>query len=618
MNSKSKKQVLYGEANYKNMVVENGYYVDKTGFIPVLESYKNPVFLRPRRFGKSLWCTTLTYYYDINESNNFDQLFGHTAIGKTPTPLHNSFMVLSLDFSIVDPSGDIQDIRDRFNQQCNISLQGIAWQYKKYFTHPLDIDLNKDAAINLKKILTMIHAFDLPRLYVIIDEYDNFANQLITSHQDVLYRELTADDSFFKNFFKSLKNGTKDGTIARTFITGVLPITIDDLASAYNIAEFITLEEKFETMMGFTREETDHLIDEIYRDHDIDAGTRPLVKEVITANYNGYRFVDPGKEGIFNSTILMYFLRKFIDYKKIPEYMLDVNLKTDISWVKRLTASNPANTSELVNQLLIENRLSYNKLALLEKFNMSQFFEKSFYPVSFYYLGMLTKRDDRYMCLPNLNMRSIFVDYFNEIYKIDVSTKYAELMAGFINHPDIPELFAGYWELYISQLPEAIFQQVNENFYRTTFFDLCRQHLSGYFTWALESSYASGRTDLEFIGKYHTQFAGLRFLLEFKYYSNARWNKIKRGLPVPGDEGDSKSKMKMKNGHTAEADSSKITGKKDKKKDAAKISQFQAPEKDIEQLKAYGAEWKKKHPNPGNKSFLVYCFGNQGYRVFPI
>jgi len=616
MNSKSKKQVLYGEANYKNMVVENGYYVDKTGFIPVLESYKNPVFLRPRRFGKSLWCTTLTYYYDINESKNFDQLFEHTAIGKNPTPLHNSFMVLSLDFSIVDPSGDIEDIRDRFNQQCNISLQGIAWRYKKHFTQTLEIDLNNDAAINLKKILTMIHAFDLPRLYVIIDEYDNFANQLITSHQDVLYRELTADHSFFKNFFKSLKNGTKDGTIARTFITGVLPITIDDLASAYNIAEFITLEEKFETMMGFTREETGQLIDEIYRDHEIDPGTRPLVKEVITANYNGYRFVDPGKEGIFNSTILMYFLRKFIDYKKIPEYMLDVNLKTDISWVKRLTASNPANTEELVNQLLIENRISYNKLALLEKFSMSQFFEKSFYPISFYYLGMLTKRDDQYMCLPNLNMRSIFVDYFNEIYKIDVSTKYAELMAGFINHPDIPKLFAGYWELYISQLPEAIFQQVNENFYRTTFFDLCRQHLSGYFTWALESSYASGRTDLEFIGKYHTQFAGLRFLLEFKYYSNARWNKIKQELPVSVGEGDSKSKMK--NGHTGEADSSKITGKKNKKKDAAKISQFQAPEKDIEQLKTYGAEWKKKHPNPGNKSFLVYCFGNQGYRVFPI
>jgi len=605
MNSKSRRRVLYGEANYKNMVKKNGYYVDKTGFIPLLEDYSSPVFLRPRRFGKSLWCTTLSYYYDINETDNFEQLFGHTAIGKDPTPLHNSCMVLSLDFSIVDPSGGIEDIRRRFYQQCNISLRSIIWRYKKYFGDTLEIQLDEDVSINLKNILTMIQAFDLPGLYVIIDEYDNFANQLITSHQDALYRELTADNSFFKNFFKTLKNGIKDGAIARTFITGILPITIDDLASAYNIAEFITLEEKFETMMGFTFEETGKLVDEIYRDYEIDPSSRQLIMEVVTANYNGYRMVNPKGEGIFNSTILMYFLKKFITYRKIPEYLIDMNLKTDISWVKRLTASNPGDTEELVNQLLMDNQIPYNKLALLEKFNMSQFFEKSFYPISFYYLGMFTKRDEWYMCLPNLNMKTIFVDYFNDIYKIDVSSKYAEMISGFVDNPDIPALFAGYWELYISQLPEAIFQRVNENFYRTTFFDLCRQHLSDYFTWALESSYASGRTDLEFIGKYHTQFAGLRFLLEFKYYSNARWNKIKRELPV------SAGKSKMKNGGTGEPG----TGKRKK---TTKISQFQALEQDIKQLKAYEAEWKKKHSHPGNKSFLVYCFGNQGFRVFPI
>ena len=209
MNIKSKKHVLYGEANYKNMVIENGYYVDKTGFIRLLEGYKNPVFLRPRRFGKSLWCTTLTYYYDINETDNFEQFFGHTSIGKNPTPLHNRFMILSLDFSVVDPSGEIEDIRSRFNQQCNISLQSVARRYRKYFEESIDIDLNEDVSINLKKILAMINDYDLPRLYVIIDEYDNFANQLITSHQDGLYRELTADNSFLKNFFKTLKNGAK-------------------------------------------------------------------------------------------------------------------------------------------------------------------------------------------------------------------------------------------------------------------------------------------------------------------------------------------------------------------------------------------------------------------------
>ncbi|MCP5049332.1 MAG: AAA family ATPase, partial [bacterium] len=176
---------------------------------------------------------------------------------------------------------------------------------------------------------------------------------------------------------------------------------------------------------------------------------------------------------------------------------------------------------------------------------------------------------------------SIFVDYFNDIYKIDVSTKYAELMAGFVNQPDIPTLFAGYWDLYISQLPEAIFQQVNENFYRSTFFELCRQHLSDDFTFEVERTYVTGRTDLEFVGKFHTQFAGLRYLLEFKYYSNAEWKKI----------------------------SADINGN---------IAQFQPTETDINQLKAYEKEWKKEHTRGEKKSFLVYCIGNQGFRVFPI
>ncbi|MCP4155577.1 MAG: AAA family ATPase, partial [bacterium] len=343
------KRIRYGEANYKSIVLDNGYYVDKTGYIRLMEEYKNPVFLRPRRFGKSLWCTTLKYYYDINEADDFEQLFGHTDIGKNPTPLHNRFLVLSLDFSIIDPSGGIEEITRRFNKQCNISIRSVTRRYRDYFEEPVVIDLNEDASINLGNLLAFINDYDLPKLYVIIDEYDNFANQLITAHKDALYRELTADNSFLKNFFKTLKNGCKARTIDRVFITGVLPITIDDLSSGYNIADFLTLNKKFENMMGFTQQEVSALLDEVYEDHRLPPGTRWQIMEIITANYNGYRIIDPNGDGLFNSTILMYFLRQFIDEKEIPEYLIDVNLKTDVSWVKRLTASNPDNTKELVN-----------------------------------------------------------------------------------------------------------------------------------------------------------------------------------------------------------------------------------------------------------------------------
>jgi len=338
MTTKAKKRVLYGEANYKRMVTDKGYYVDKTSYIRLMEKYRNPIFLRPRRFGKSLWCTTLEYYYDINEADNFQQLFGHTDIGKDPTPLHNCFMILSLDFSIIEPSGDIEKIQNRLNDQCTTALQVLLDRYRKYFKDFNEFNPDIDVSVNLGNILGWIEGFDLPRLYVIIDEYDNFANQFITSHKDTLYRELTLDNSFLKNFFKILKYGCKTGTIDRVFITGVLPITIDDLSSGYNIADFLTLKKEFENMMGFTQKETETLLDEIYEDNDIDPATRPLIMETIRANYNGYRIVAPNGEGLFNSTTLMNFLREFITYRKIPHYLIDVNLKTDVSWVKRLTA----------------------------------------------------------------------------------------------------------------------------------------------------------------------------------------------------------------------------------------------------------------------------------------
>ena len=582
MKRETKRQILYGEANYKILVEEDGYYVDKTSYIRLLERYKRPVFLRPRRFGKSLWCTTLSYYYDINEEDNFEELFGHTSIGKDPTREHNSYMVLSLDFSIIEPWGDINEIRGRFNDICNSSLNFLVRKYKKYFKGVVEIDRNRDASINLNEILREIVLSGLPKLYIIIDEYDNFTNQLITSHKDSLYKEITGDDSFLKGFFKLLKSGMKEGAIARTFITGVLPITIDDLSSGYNIAQFITLEKKFETMLGFTQDEMNDLLDAIYEEHGIDPATRKIVMETIKNNYNGYHIVDPFGESVYNSTIAMFFLEKFVDTKEIPDFLIDVNLKTDISWVKRLTNSNPERTEELVNELLIENRINYTSTYLVEKFSMSQFFEKTFYPISFYYLGMLTKEDEQYMCLPNLNMKSIFTDYFNDIHKIDVTTNYAEIMRSFIEHPDIPQLFAGYWRYHISQLPESIFQKVNENFYRTTFFDLCRQHLSAYFTWAVEKSRSTGRTDLEFVGKYHTKMADIRYLLEFKYYSNAKWNKIKASIP------------------------------------GGNIDGFQATQTDIKQINDYQTEWKQEHPEANNKSFLKYCFGNQGFKVIPI
>ncbi len=481
-----KKCVLYASADYEEIVRENGYFIDKTDYIAKLETVKNPVFLRPRRFGKSLWCRILECYYNINQKDDFERLFGHTYIGKNPTSLRNSFFVLHLDFSVIASSGDIAEIEKSFNHHCNLCIGTMLELSQAWFEGQITVDLKEKASDSLERVLKYIQAKNFPRLYIIIDEYDNFANQLIVAHKDHLYRELTRDDSFLKTFFNTLKGGRKNNTISNVFITGVLPITMDDLASGFNVANFITLDPEFGNMLGFTQTEVNCLMDKIYQDYDLAPASRRETDDIIRNNYNGYRFVSLQDEALYNPTILMYFLQYLTRHRQIPKHLTDPNLRTDISWVRRLTGSNPQYTEEFVGQLMMHNIIRYDDNYLVSKFDMSQFFERSFFPVSFFYLGMLTRHDEFYLRLPNLNMKQIFTEYFNEIHRIDVSTKYAEMMQGFVNTLNLKQLFADYWELYVSQLPEIIFQQVNENFYRTTFFELCSRFLSRWFTFNVE------------------------------------------------------------------------------------------------------------------------------------
>ncbi|MEI6263313.1 MAG: AAA family ATPase, partial [Deltaproteobacteria bacterium] len=185
-----KKRILYGVANYEEIIAENGYFVDKTRYIPELEMIRNPVFLRPRRFGKSLWCRILECYYSIHLKDRFEELFGNTWIGNNPTRLKNAFIVLHLDFSMIELGKDVDTIRTNFNQICNGKMDGVIRRYAPWFNEQVRIDFEKSANSNLEVILRQASQNDLPPLYVIIDEYDNFANQLITGHKDHLYKKL--------------------------------------------------------------------------------------------------------------------------------------------------------------------------------------------------------------------------------------------------------------------------------------------------------------------------------------------------------------------------------------------------------------------------------------------
>jgi hypothetical protein len=515
------RRIPYAVANYEEIIRDHYYFVDKTRFIPELERYKIPVFLRPRRFGKSLWCSILECYYDINRKDRFEELFGKTDIGRNPTAARNSQLILRLDFSVIVVRSSMDALEQSFNLAARDAFRGFVTASRPYadFSAALDCASATDA---LRSILRTAADANTPPLHIIIDEYDNFTNQLLTTHQDSLYSELTTGDSFLRTFFKVIKAGIGEGTVARVFVTGVLPVTMDDLTSGFNIGQVITLEPHVLNMMGFTQAEVDTYLDEIFADHDWPAILKQQVRDDLRSHYNGYRLLPDTQETLYNSTICNFYLNRLvIDEGRIPTETIDHNLRTDVNWLRRLCGGDQE-ARELVQTLMFDGQLPADLPMLSSKFNMHQFFAKPFFPLSLYYLGMLTFRDDFSLEFPNLTVKKIFTEYFNELERIDVSSGYADMFRQFLRDHDWAALFAGYWRQYIGQIPAQAFDKANENFFRTTFYELCTRYLSRYFMFAIEVNRASGRSDWEAIGRPGTPFENQAALIEFKHYPQSK------------------------------------------------------------------------------------------------
>lgn len=567
-------KIPYAVMNYAQLREEGYYYVDKSRYIVELEKYQVPVFLRPRRFGKSLFCTMLDYYYDLNEANRFESLFGDTWIGQHPTGRQNSYMVLHLDFSIVSVAENAQDMERSFGIAMNKSIRGFAEvTYKKYFSD-FKFSETTNTADLLSDLITYISLNNLPQMYIIIDEYDNFTNQLITSNKDTLYNELTSGDSFLRTFFKVIKEGVKAQGIGGIFITGVLPITMDDLTSGFNIAEMITLEPNFVSMLGFTYEETETYLQAVFDSYGFDKSLLPEIRQIIRNNYDGYRFL-PGAETIYNSTILTYFLKRFtINNGTIPDELIDENLRTDLGWIKRLTLGEDR-AKEMLHQLVYEGTLGYTREMLKSKFTREQFFQKEFYPISLYYLGMTTLEDNFRMQLPNNTMRTIFVDYYNTLNNLrGTADKYIGFFEQFMKDHSVDTLFEGYYRVYLGQFPAQSFDKMNENFIRNTFYELCNRYLSSEYLFALEQNYPSGRADWEITGRPGTAYHKNKQIVEFKYFPS---------------------------------------------KEAKRILALEAPwQEDTEQVCRYAADAQDLFPDFNIRKFVIYVVANKGYRIWEV
>ena len=565
--------IPYAVANYAEMRDRGFYYVDKTDYIPRLEAYKAPVFLRPRRFGKSLLVSTLAHYYDRTLAHRFEDLFGGTYIGSHPTPEHNRYMIIRYDFSAMV----MADNMERLEQNFNILNRGpveIMVTHNRDLFGDFQFSTRENAAQMLEEALAYARAHDLPPVYILIDEYDNFTNQLLTSYNDPLYEKVTTADSFLRTFFKVIKKGIGEGSIRTCFCTGVLPVTMDDLTSGYNIAEILTLHPDFINMLGFTHAETETYLRYVLDKYTGSQERYDEIWQLIVNNYDGYRF-SPKGEKLFNATILTYFLKNFATrHGEVPEEMIDENLRTDIGWLRRLTLS-LENSKAMLDALVIDNGLYYNVADLSSKFNKQKFFDKNFYPVSLFYLGMTTLFNDYRMMLPNLTMRSIYMDYYNVLNRIDGGAmRYAPVYERFTQERDFESLVRNYFEQYLGQFPAQVFDKINENFIRCSFFELVSRYLSSCYTFAIEQNNSEGRADFEMTGIPGTDYYTDDRLVEFKYY---------------------------------------------KAKEAEKMLGPDAPlPEHVEQVHRYAEDTLRHFPNYKVRTYVVYICANRGWKCWEV
>ena len=411
----------YGIADFRRIRREGRVYVDRTAYIRDVEQRGDIlIFLRPRRFGKSLWAQTLATYYDLRFAENFDEIFDGLDIGKDPTPLANRYFILQWNFSLITPRGDAnaiaQDLRDHVAAQVKAFLS----DYEEYIPSPVDIDGNPQNI--LISLLSAIRKTPY-KLYLIIDEYDNFLNEIMVQSV-ATYKALLEADGPFKELFKAVKNATEGLGLEKIFVTGVSPLALNDLTSGFNTATDISREPEFAGLCGFYEEEIQDLLRPILQKHGLSNAAGDQFLNQMRTWYNGYRFNHRGEHRlVYNPTNALYFLRDLYAHGSPPEALYDNNLRTDQA--KLVFLAKTAAGAGVVEELT-EGTGEIQVLQLLNSFSLvdltTKLAQDTDTVASFlYYLGLLTLTDVRgRLRVPNLVVRRLLLDRLLAVFLPDL------------------------------------------------------------------------------------------------------------------------------------------------------------------------------------------------------
>ncbi len=451
----------YGVSDFKFLRRGKMMYVDKTRFVRRLEHRPYVFFIRPRRFGKSLWVSVLEYYYNRVHADRFEALFGGTDIGADPTPSRSRYVVLRFDFSVFDQTPST--LRERFEQHCERYLRSAMRRNRDLFPDDATRAILSPPDINgkLDQLFDYAGEEDIP-ICVLIDEYDNFANNVLAQRGEAAYQEFTHGGGFFRSFFTTLKAGAARGGIERLFMTGVSPITLDDVTSGFNMADNISLDPEFAELTGFTEAEVGKML-ATYRDagvfdQDVDAAL-----DTMREWYDGYRFSEDSVASVYNSDMVLYYLRKSIPNGSPPRELIDQNVRIDYGKLRHLmlvSRQGPKRLNgnfDLLRHLVAEGR---GEAHIQRSFPLERLAEPENFLSLLYYFGLLgiegTSGSKARLGIPNQTVRRLLYGHIRDAYR-DVELFSVDLNRMFVLVTDMA--FRGEWRPVIDFLSEAIAEQ---------------------------------------------------------------------------------------------------------------------------------------------------------------
>ena len=416
--------ILYGVADYALLRKKNGWFIDRTAKIRDLENTRYAVFLRPRRFGKSLLTAILEAYYDVRYADRFDEFFAGTDIGADPTDERGKYLVLKFDFSAV--SKDIAKVGDSFDAYAALRCDTFARDYADRLPAGLADRVFKTsgACAKLNEIVAGL-AHTKVKLYVIIDEYDNFTNTILAESGLNAYNELCHGDGFFKQFFAILKTATSgtEAPVTRLFVTGVSPVTMDDVTSGFNIGTNISLDPVFADFTGFRHDDLRAMADYYAPRCGFDADK---AYGAAIAWYDNYRFGSAAAPSIANTTLVLYLFDKLVRAKVWPDDMVDENLRTDYAKIRHLVAMDRRLNG---NFHVLENLLAGGSLEepITQSFQANEISKKENFTSLLYWLGITTITGSNFELtrfgIPNETLKHLAAkmipDAYSDIYKID-------------------------------------------------------------------------------------------------------------------------------------------------------------------------------------------------------